>query len=80
MKILRCWTGSNPIGGKHFAEINLPFTMKQYKNDNIANFVQLRENSNNADQQVLCPVRVFMHTNKVIHKVFCEICVTIFLV
>ena len=25
--------------GKHFAEINLPFTTKQYKNDNTANFV-----------------------------------------
>ena len=31
--------GSIPTGGKYFAEINLPFTMKQYKNDNIANFV-----------------------------------------
>ena len=31
--------GSNPTGGKLFAEINLPFTTKQYKNDNIANFV-----------------------------------------
>ena len=33
--------GSNPTGGKRFAQINLPFTIyiKQYKNDNIANFV-----------------------------------------
>ena len=31
--------GSNPTGGKHFAQINLTFTTKQYKNDNIANFV-----------------------------------------
>ena len=31
--------GSIPTGGKYFAEINLLFTMKQYKNDNIANFV-----------------------------------------
>ena len=30
--------GSNPTGGKIFA-INLPFTTKQYKIDNIANFV-----------------------------------------
>ena len=32
-------TGSIPTGGKHFAEINLCFTMKQYKNDNTVNFV-----------------------------------------
>ena len=31
--------GSNPTGGKFCAQINSPFTMKQYKNDNIANFV-----------------------------------------
>ena len=32
--------GSVPTsGGKLFAEINLPLTKKQYKNDNIANFV-----------------------------------------
>ena len=31
--------GSNPTGGKLFALVYLPFTMKQYKNDNIANFV-----------------------------------------
>ena len=31
--------GSNPTGSKFFAQINLPFTTKQYKNDNIANFV-----------------------------------------
>ena len=31
--------GSNPTGCKHFAQINLSFTTKQYKNDNIANFV-----------------------------------------
>ena len=31
--------GSNPTGGILFAQINLPFTTKQYKNDNIANFV-----------------------------------------
>ena len=37
MKILRCWC-SNPTGGKFFA-INLPFTTKQYKVDNIDNFV-----------------------------------------
>ena len=37
MKILRCWC-SNPTGGKLFA-INLLFTMKQYKVDNIVNFV-----------------------------------------
>ena len=30
--------GSIPTGGKLFAEINLPFTTKQY-NDNIASFV-----------------------------------------
>ena len=35
MKIFRCWC-SNPTGGKLFA-INLPFTTKQYKNDNIEN-------------------------------------------
>ena len=28
--------GSISIGGKHFAEINLSLTLKQYKNDNIA--------------------------------------------
>ena len=37
MKILRCWC-SNPTGGKLFA-INLLFTTKQYKVDNIDNFV-----------------------------------------
>ena len=37
MKILRCWC-SNPTGGKLFA-INLPLTTKQYKVDNITNFV-----------------------------------------
>ena len=37
MKILRCWC-SNPTGGKLFA-INLQFTTKQYKVDNIDNFV-----------------------------------------
>ena len=37
MKILRCWC-SNPTGGKLFA-IDLLFTMKQYKVDNIVNFV-----------------------------------------
>ena len=37
MKILRCWC-STPSGDKLFA-INLPFTTKQYKVDNIANFV-----------------------------------------
>ena len=37
MKILRCWC-SNPTGGKLFA-INLLFTTKQYKVDNIVNFV-----------------------------------------
>ena len=37
MKILRCWC-STPSGNKLFA-INLPFTTKQYKVDNIANFV-----------------------------------------
>ena len=31
--------GSIPTRGKLFAEINLPFTAKQHKNDNIANFV-----------------------------------------
>ena len=31
--------GSIPTGRKLFAHINLPFTTKQYKNDNIANFV-----------------------------------------
>ena len=31
--------GSIPTGGKHFAEIILFFTTKQYKNANIANFV-----------------------------------------
>ena len=31
--------GSNPTGGKLFAIMNLPFTTKQYKYDNIANFV-----------------------------------------
>ena len=31
--------GSIPTGGKLFAEINLPFTTKQYKNDKIVNFV-----------------------------------------
>ena len=36
-KILRCWC-SNPNGAKLFA-INLPFTMKQNKVDNIAIFV-----------------------------------------
>ena len=29
--------GSIPTGGKLFAQINLPFTMKQHKNENIAN-------------------------------------------
>ena len=38
--------GSIPTGGKLFAEIILLFTMKQYKNANIANFVSLRETSN----------------------------------
>ena len=33
----------NPTGGKLFAEINLPFTTKQYKDDNIANFVYCRK-------------------------------------
>ena len=37
MKILRCCC-SNPTGGKLFA-INLLFTTKQYKVDNIVNFV-----------------------------------------
>ena len=37
MKILRCWC-STPSGDKLFA-INLPFTMKQYKVDNIDYFV-----------------------------------------
>ena len=37
MIILRCWC-SNPTGGKLFA-INLLFTTKQYKVDNIVNFV-----------------------------------------
>ena len=37
MKILRCWC-SNPTGWKLFA-INLLFTTKQYKVDNIVNFV-----------------------------------------
>ena len=37
MKNLRCWC-SNPTGGKLFA-INLLFTTKQYKVDNIDNFV-----------------------------------------
>ena len=37
MKILRCWC-SNPTRGKLFA-INLLFTTKQYKVDNIDNFV-----------------------------------------
>ena len=37
MKILRCWC-STPSGDKLFA-IYLPFTTKQYKVDNIANFV-----------------------------------------
>ena len=37
MKILRCWC-SNPTGGKLFA-IDLLFTTKQYKVDNIVNFV-----------------------------------------
>ena len=36
--------GSIATGGKLFAEINLPFTMKQYRNDNIANFVYLWKN------------------------------------
>ena len=31
--------GSNPTGGKLFAQINLPFTAKQCKDDNINNFV-----------------------------------------
>ena len=31
--------GSIPTRGKHFVEINLPFTMRQHKIDNIANFV-----------------------------------------
>ena len=31
--------GSIPTGGKLFAQTNLPFTMKQYKKDNMANFV-----------------------------------------
>ena len=35
-----------------FAEINLPFTTKQYKNDNIFNFVYLWENSR--DSQSMC--------------------------
>ena len=35
----------NTTGGKLFAQINLPFTTKQYKNDNIVNFVWLGENS-----------------------------------
>ena len=37
-----CFVGvadSNPTGGKLFAEINLPFPTKQYKNENIVNFV-----------------------------------------
>ena len=29
----------NSTGGKLFAEIKLPLTTKQYKNDNIVNFV-----------------------------------------
>ena len=37
---------SIPTGCKLFAEINLLFATKQYKNDNIANFVYLWENSN----------------------------------
>ena len=37
MKILKCWC-STPSGAKLFA-IYLPFTTKQYKVDNIANFV-----------------------------------------
>ena len=37
MKILRCWC-STPSGDKLFA-INLPSTTKQYKVDNIVNFV-----------------------------------------
>ena len=37
MEIPRCWC-STPNGAKLFA-INLPFTTKQYKVDNIANFV-----------------------------------------
>ena len=33
-------SNSTPSGsGKLFAQINLPFTTKQYKNDNIAIFV-----------------------------------------
>ena len=35
----------NPTGSKLIAEINLPFTTKQYKNDDIADFVYLWENS-----------------------------------
>ena len=32
--------GSNPTGdNKSFAQIKLPFTTKQYKNDNTVNFV-----------------------------------------
>ena len=36
--------GLIPTGSKLFAEINLPYTTKQYKNDNIANFVGFWEN------------------------------------
>ena len=39
-----CVAGSFPTGAKLYAQINLPFTTKQYKNDNIVNFVQFREN------------------------------------
>ena len=31
--------GSNPTGSKFLAQINLPFTTKQYNIDIIANFV-----------------------------------------
>ena len=40
MKILRfSCSRFNTTGGKLFAQINLSFTTKQYKNDNIVNFV-----------------------------------------
>ena len=43
-QILRCGVaGSVPIGGKLFAEINLPFTKNQYKNDNTVNCVYYRK-------------------------------------
>ena len=52
MKILGCWC-SNPTGGKLFA-INLLFTMKQYKVDNIVNFVYYGKTRMDATSERVC--------------------------